>query len=305
MPKTPASPAHAPTLDARSRAFHNVVEALRCLQESGDTKTEWQALAHRLGWTADHMQRVFADWAGISPKRFLQVLRMQSAGKAMQESSVLEASLQAGLSSPGRLHDLVVACEAATPGEWKSGGKGLRVTSGFGATPFGDALLAWTDRGITFLQFTSQLEPVVTRDELTERLHQHWPAATHHREDSEASTRLAALFGHHPPSKPLHLFVRGTNFQVQVWRALLDLPSNTTTSYGALADSLGHPQGARAIAGAVAANPIGILIPCHRVLRADGTLGGYRWGLERKRALLALESIGSQTHSSFGANEEA
>ncbi len=281
-------------------AYSKVAQAIRALGQNPSANTDWRTVARSLDWTPQHLQRVFADWAGITPQQFLQVVRMNAARQALDRESVLEASHSAGLSGPGRLHDLVVRLEAATPGQWKSGGQGLQVVYGFGDTPFGRALLAWTAHGITFLQFTSELEPTVTEDQLLERLQTQWPAAEHVHDPSEAEHRLTDLFGPNRLGAPLSLWVRGTNFQIQVWRALLALAPGQTTSYGDLAQSLGHRQSARAVAGAVAANSIALLIPCHRVLRANGALSGYRWGWERKRALLAWESLAQSPNAMDG-----
>jgi AraC family transcriptional regulator of adaptative response/methylated-DNA-[protein]-cysteine methyltransferase len=202
---------------------------------------------------------------------------------------VLETTYGAGLSGPGRLYDLVVNAEAVTPGELQRGGMGVTIRYGFHPTPFGECLLAITSRGICHLAF---LAPV-SRAEALARLEQDWPLAQ--LAPDQAATRAVATEAFPPPRSAkipsLALHVKGTNFQLKVWRALLDIPAGTVTTYGALAVSLGTPSASRAVGTAVGSNPVSYLIPCHRVIRASGELGGYAWGVERKKVMLLKESL--------------
>ena len=276
------------SMETQSRAYQSVARAIGYLQTHRRQQPTLDELAQAVGWTPAHLQRVFSDWAGISPKRFLQILAMRDAAGVLPEHNVLEASHAAGLSGPGRLHDLVVNCEAVTPGELKSGGAGLNIEHGEGPTPFGPALVAWTTRGVCHLQFVPQESSSAP---LLAALQTQWPKARFEAKPKAAQAQLARIFTRtESKNAPLHVLVRGTNFQVQVWRALLAIPEGTTTTYGELATQLGKPKGARAVASAVASHSIGVLIPCHRVIRASGALGGYRWGLERKLALLGWEA---------------
>ncbi len=232
-----------------------------------------------------HLQRLFSQWAGLSPKRFLQYLTKEQAKKRLLDSQdILSASLGVGLSGPGRLHDLMVSCEGLTPGEIKALGHGVDMGHGRAATPFGDALIGWTARGICFLAFCDGDEEGRVRE-----LAGQWPAARISRDDREAERIAALLFPATPRPGKLHLVLRGTNFQIKVWEALLQTRPPQLISYGRLAALAGSPGAQRAVGSALAANPIGYLIPCHRVIRETGEISNYRWGSGRKLALIAWE----------------
>jgi len=244
--------------------------------------------ARAVGLGPHHFQRLFARWVGVSPKQLVQYLTLERAKRTLRASgSVLDASLASGLSGPGRLHDLFVTFEALTPGEFKRRGAGLRIDYGFHPSPFGECLLLVTPRGLCGLGFTRG-----GRERTLADLTRGWEAAD--RIENPAVTHgLVERIFQAPASAadaPLRLLVRGTAFQVQVWKALLRIPPGTVVSYGDLARRLGQPRAARAVAAANAANPIAYLIPCHRVIRGGGILAGYRWGLERKLAMLSRES---------------
>jgi AraC family transcriptional regulator of adaptative response/methylated-DNA-[protein]-cysteine methyltransferase len=269
--------------------YERIEAAIRFLQEHRLEQPTLAEVAEHVGLSPQHAQRVFKRWAGVSPKRFVQHLTLEHAKRLLAESqSVLETTFAVGLSGPGRLHDLAVALEAATPGELKSGGEGVQIAWGVHSSPFGPCQLAVTDRGICWLAFL----PDRAQDAL-EQLQATWPRAALREEPRRTGSVAAELFAsplRGDAAGTLRLLVRGTNFQVQVWRALLRIPPGAVASYSQLAGLLGRPRATRAVASAVAANPISLLIPCHRVLRTTGHLGGYRWGLDRKRALLAWES---------------
>lgn len=232
------------------------------------------------------LQRVFSAWAGISPKRFLQYLTKEHALAMLRGSAnVLDAALDAGLSGPGRLHDLTVSCEALTPGEIKSGGAGVELRHGIAATPLGEALFGWTARGVCHLAFCDGAAGAEV-----EALRGVWPAANIVRDDAGATALAARVFPTTPQAGRLHLLLRGTNFQIKVWEALLKIPPASLVSYGRLAGHLGQPRAARAVGLAVAANSVAYLIPCHRVIRDDGSCSDYRWGVERKLALRVWEA---------------
>lgn len=238
-------------------------------------------IAAAVGLSEHHLQRVFSEWAGVSPKRFLQYLSKERALQALQQSSdVLAASLAAGLSSPGRLHDLMVSCEAMTPGEIRHQGAGLRIAYGTAVTPFGPALIAWTERGICHLAFAP-----ATSEELVAI----WPRATLHEDQCGAEALVAQIFPTTPQAGKLHLLLRGTNFQIKVWEALIRISPGELRSYSQLAATIGSPKAQRAVGSALAANAVAYLIPCHRVIRESGDIGQYRWGSERKQAMLGYE----------------
>lgn len=230
-----------------------------------------------------HFQRLFTRWAGVSPKRYLQVLTVEKA-KALLRSSepVLEAAWAVGLSSGSRLHDHFLRIEAVTPGEYRDGGRGLRLVHGCAETPLGPAWAVLTPRGIGRLEFleADQLDAAI------EKLRHRWPAAGIDRDDVRVQGELAGLFstpGATGPAPTLHL--EGTAFQVQVWKALIRIPPGCLASYGQIAQAVGRPRAARAVGQAVGDNPVAMLIPCHRVIQGSGLLGGYRWGTTRKLAL--------------------
>jgi AraC family transcriptional regulator, regulatory protein of adaptative response / methylated-DNA-[protein]-cysteine methyltransferase len=246
-------------------------------------------IAAHAGLSEFHFQRLFARWVGISPKRFLQYLTKEHAIGVLAESrSVLDAAYDAGLSGPGRLHDLLVSCEAATPGELRMRGAGLRIVYGFHPSPFGTSLIAATARGVCQLSFVSDGE----EREPLRRLRERWGRAALVEAPKEIRALGDRIFGFaaHDSAAPLHLYVRGTNFQIQVWQALLRIPLGRVVSYEDIARHLGMPKAARAVGNAVGANPIPFLIPCHRVIRKLGQAGNYGEGPLRKQAMLGWEA---------------
>jgi len=266
--------------------YARVERAIRFLERHAGRSPSLAEVAGAAGLSPAHFQRLFTRWAGISPKRFLLFLAKERAVELLRTSAtVLDAAWDAGLSGPGRLHDLLVSTEAATPGEVASGGRGVAVAWGFHPTPFGECLLGITDRGICHLSFVGP----GGRHRALADLRRRWPRATL-REDRPlaASTASRAFAG--TGSQKVRLHLAGTNFQVKVWEALLRIPPGAATTYGDIARRIGRPSAARAVAGAVAANPVAWLIPCHRVLRSLGALAGYRWGIERKQAMLGWEA---------------
>lgn len=269
----------------RLTTYDRVAQAIRYLREHAAAQPGLSDIARAVGLSEFHLQRVFAEWAGLSPKRFLQYLTKEHARQALRANrDVLSAAMEAGLSGPGRLHDLMVSCEAVSPGQMRARGAGLDIGYGFCATPFGEALVAWTPRGVCRLRFVDETRRAAVRD-----LRAEWPRARLSADDGAAAAVAGHIFSRAPTGTPLHLMLRGTNFQIKVWEALLHIPPGSVVSYGNLARTVGSPRAARAVGTAVAANPVAVLIPCHRVIRESGELGGYRWGLERKAALLAWE----------------
>ena len=233
----------------------------------------------------------------MTPKDFLQCLTLAHAKTLLRAGqSVLDSALEAGFSGPGRLHDLCVTLEAASPGEVKSGGKGWRILFGFAETPFGECIAGEGPRGVCYLAFVNGANRQTAEAALAET----WPQAELARDD-QAVARLAARVFHR--SKPeaerpaIRAFVRGSAFQVRVWKALLRVPPGSLVTYGRLAAAIGQPSAARAVGSAVGNNPLAFLIPCHRVIRETGLLGGYRWGPARKRAMLAWETAAAGCRS--------
>ncbi len=246
-----------------------------------------QQIAAAVGLSPYHFARLFRQWAGISPKQYLQRLSLDAAQRSLAgHASVLDAALDAGLSGPGRLHDLSVAIDAVTPGEFKARGHGIEFVQGLARTPFGTVRVASTDRGISFLGFIDESGVAPG----WEAFEQTWNRADWRESDRSAQRIADAIWGLRAGhGHRIRLWVNGSNFQVQVWQALLRRAADSTVSYAELAREIGNPAASRAVGNAVGANPVAWLIPCHHVLRANGGLGGYRWGIKRKRAIIAWE----------------
>lgn len=255
------------------------------------------AMAAAVGLSEFHFQRLFKAWAGISPKRFVQFLTLEYAKRALDRSrSLLDASYDAGLSGPSRLHDLFVNLEAVTPGEYRSGGRGVAIRYGTHESPFGPCLLAATGRGICGLSFLRGDGVADPEERALAELRRSWPAAEI-APDAAATRHMAERIFEVEPGdagEPLRVVVRGTNFEVQVWQALLRIPSGGVLAYEDVARLIGRPRAARAVGQAVAHNPVSFIIPCHRVIQKSGAFGSYGGGIMRKRAMLAWEAAHSQ-----------
>lgn len=265
-----------------TKHYERIEAAIRFIDAHAREQPGLAEVAAAVGLSEHHFHRLFREWAGITPKRFLQLLTLEHAKRRLEESSsVLQASFRTGLSGPSRLHDLFVTLEGVTPGEHRAGGDGVEVRWGVAGTRFGTAFVARTPRGVCHLAFSDDGAEGPLRE-----LEGRWPRARLERDDESAIDVVDRIFRDHPI--PLH--VRGTNFQVQVWQALLSIPPGAVASYSDVARAVGRADAVRAVAGAVSRNRIGWLIPCHRVIRAVGEAGGYRWGGTRKRAMLAWEA---------------
>lgn len=269
--------------------YERIARVIRYIDDERVRQPDLATLAKQAGLSPHHFHRLFTSWAAVTPKDFLQCLTLQHAKARLREGdSVLGAALESGLSGPGRLHDLCVTLEAASPGEIKAGGAGWTITAGIAESPFGRVAIGQGPRGICHLAF---LDDEPARSALV-AMQAEWPHATVKRDD-DATARLARrIFEPQASSRsrpPLRAFVRGTEFQVRVWRALLQLDRGDLVTYGRLASSVGSPSAARAVGTAVSHNPLAYLIPCHRVIRETGIVGEYRWGSVRKRAMLAWE----------------
>ncbi|HEY9840223.1 MAG TPA: methylated-DNA--[protein]-cysteine S-methyltransferase [Candidatus Obscuribacterales bacterium] len=264
-------------------------QAVAWLEANYQTQPSLDQIADQAGFSPMHFQRLFKEGVGISPKRFLQLTTLRHAkGLLAQEHSVLDTSLAVGLSGPGRLHDLCVECEAVTPGDVRRRGEGLVMDWGIHETPFGPALIALTDKGICELAFLPDKRHKGKTP--AQGLAAKWPGAVLIENPARTAAVLERVFSAEPG--PLTLYLRGTNFQIQVWKALLGIPAGQVVSYQAISRWLGQPAAMRAVGSAVGQNPISYLIPCHRVLRSDGGIGGYAGGTVRKRILLACEMAG-------------
>lgn len=272
-----------------STDYQRVAEAIHYLAENYREQPDLDQLAAHLHLSPHHLQRLFTRWAGISPKRFVQFLTAEHAKQLLATAhTVLDATYETGLSSPGRLHDLFVSTEAVTPGEYKAQGAGLTIHYGRHATPFGDCLLAATERGICLLLFIDEGGWEAAQAELQRE----WQGAALCFDPSFTQPLIDQIFPAEPTDEhsPVKLFLKGTNFQIKVWQALLKIPFGGAASYEDIAQAIGQPGAARAVGGAVGANHIAYLIPCHRVIRKNGLLKDYRWGATRKKAILSWEA---------------
>ena len=251
-------------------------------------------VASHLNLSPYHFQRLFTRWAGISPKRFLQTLTVSHAKALLKESlSLMETTNELGLSSTARLHDHFVNLEAITPGEYKNRGENLKIYYGVHETKFGKAFIAVTKRGVCKLSFIDDDNDSM----LVSELEQCWTYATLKESKKVSKPYINSIFSEEK-QQPLSLYVKGTNFQINVWKALLNIPYGKLTTYGQLANLIGNPKASRAVGSAVAANPVSLLIPCHRVIRASGSIGEYRWGSTRKRSILCMETLANMINKS-------
>ncbi len=267
--------------------YRRIDLALRYIDSHVREQPTLEVVAEAVGMSPFHFQKLFSRWAGISPKKFLQAISAERARAVLTTStSTLEAAWKTGLSGTGRLHDLIVSVDAVAPGAFGKGGSGLCIYWGIGTSPFGYCFVGLTDRGICRLEFHDGADP----NGGVARLRSDWPEASFERDDAKVEAVLEQVFGAAVvPGARLSLLVRGTNFQIQVWRALIAIPEGRLTTYGDIAHAIDRDGANRAVGSAVGKNPISYLIPCHRVIRKIGETGGYRWGQERKRVLLARE----------------
>jgi AraC family transcriptional regulator of adaptative response/methylated-DNA-[protein]-cysteine methyltransferase len=284
-----------------SEDYLRIEQAILYLENHYKDQPGLEEVAAKIGLSEYHFQRVFTRWAGVSPKRFLQFLTKEGAkGLLAQSENLLETTYQVGLSSLGRLHDLFVTTEAVTPGEYKSRGAGVTIRYGIHPTPFGKCLIATTERGICHLSFVQTGEAVLRASEAVPRtgegdaidnLVADWNQATMIEDYGSTVGLIEPIFDlrYSNRGKPLNVHLRGTNFQLKVWEALLQVPAGEVTTYAGIAARIGNPGAVRAVGTAVGHNPIAVLIPCHRVIRKVGEFGNYRYGALRKKALLARE----------------
>ncbi|GAA3866464.1 bifunctional helix-turn-helix domain-containing protein/methylated-DNA--[protein]-cysteine S-methyltransferase [Celeribacter arenosi] len=278
----------APALSVEDRYHYNVIRRAIDLIDDAEAPLSLDELSSALGMSPYHFQKTFSQWAGVSPKRYQQYLTLGHAKTLLAQShTMLDVAGATGLSGTGRLHDLFVRWEAMTPGEFARRGAGVTIAYGYVDTPFGDALAMATQVGLCALAFTSETTRDATYAELTDR----WPQAQFVEDAVRCRALVESALG--GGRTPLHVI--GAPFQIKVWEALLSIPDGTVTTYGDVAAAIGSPGAVRAVGTAVGRNPIGLLIPCHRVLRKSGALGGYHWGLPVKRAILAYESARHDT----------
>ena len=290
MEKTMLSPDRISDVTPAPSGDYDVVRrAIAFISEHWRIQPEVEAIAHASGVTPDELHHLFRRWAGLTPMAFLQALTIDHARGLLRDSaSVLDAAYEVGLSGPGRLHDLFVAHEAMSPGEWKTGGEGLKMYYGFHPSPFGLALVIATERGLAGLAFA---DPGGQRPAL-EDMQRRWPHATYIEDSARTAPLASRIFDSSMwnPTEPLRIVMIGTDFEVRVWETLLSIPMGKASTYSDIANKIGKPKAARAVGAAVGKNPMSFVVPCHRVLGKSGDITGYHWGLTRKRAMLGWEA---------------
>ena len=273
----------------KNEDYQRIASAIAFIRQNHLNQPSLSAVAQHIGLSESHFQRLFTQWAGISPKRFLQYLTLEYAKlKINQTKSLLDLTFNVGLSSPGRLHDLFVNLEAMSPGEYKQSGKGIVIRYGIHDTPFGKSLIATTTRGICNLHFLDTVDKLIAEQIIRDS----WSNAQiiHDRQATQSLCQLIFYSANFDTQQSLTVLVKGTNFQIQVWRALLRIPSGGLVTYQTIAEAIARPTASRAVGNAVGKNPIAYLIPCHRVIRASGEVGNYQWGSSRKNAILGWEA---------------
>jgi len=286
---SPKPPTVAPAACGLDDDYAVVRRAVAFISEHWRSQPDIEAIAHACGVTPDELHHLFRRWAGLTPKEFVAAITLDHARKLLRDrASVLDAAYAVGLSGPGRLHDLFVTHEAMSPGEWKAGGEGLTLAYGFHPSPFGDALLVATERGLAGLAFADADEKVRALDDMRRR----WPRAQFHEDAARAAGLARRIFDPKlwKQNRPLRVVMIGTDFEVRVWDALLKIPMGRVITYSDVAAKIHAPKGARAVGAAVGKNPIAFVVPCHRVIGKGGDLTGYHWGLTRKRAMLGWEA---------------
>ncbi|WP_139405412.1 bifunctional transcriptional activator/DNA repair enzyme AdaA [Aeromonas veronii] len=268
--------------------YARIADAIRFIASQVERQPTLDEIAAHVHLSPFHFQRLFSRWAGVTPKRYLQVLTLERAKALLQESRpLLEVADTLGLSSGSRLYDHFVQLEAVTPGEYKQRGAGLVIDHGVHDTPFGQAFVALTPRGVCNFSFLDDKAPEAPLTTLARS----WPAARLQEAPSRTQGVINTMFdGSKTPDRPISLHVSGTNFQISVWRALLQIPPAKVVSYAQVASAVGNPKAARAVGLAVGANPVALMIPCHRVIQQNGKLGGYHWGETRKQAIHVWEA---------------
>ncbi|QNK86044.1 methylated-DNA--[protein]-cysteine S-methyltransferase [Aliarcobacter cryaerophilus] len=270
-------------MEKNSSTYNQIEKAIKYIDENFKSHPSIDEIAKNVGMSKYHFIRVFKDYVGLTPQQFLHSVTLNYAKEHIKESkSILDSSLDIGLSSSSRLHELFVNLIGVTPKEWKEKGKDVEITYGFGQTPFGEALIGFTDKGICYLGFIDN-----NKKEIFQRFNELWENANLVFNEKLANEYLENIF---IKNKKYPLLVKGTNLQINVWKALLNLPNGEIATYSDIANIVDKPKSVRAVASAIGKNHIGYLIPCHRVIAKSGAMSGYRWGIERKENLLAFEA---------------
>lgn len=266
--------------------YERIAEAIEFIQENYKDQPTLVQIAEKINLSPFHFQKLFTEWAGVSPKKFLQYISIQHAKQMLgtHQATLFDAAIETGLSGTGRLHDLFVNIEGMTPREYKNKGANLNINYSFGESPFGKIMVASTHKGICYMGFSDDSE--TTFLELKNR----FPNANFVQKSDEIQENALKIYSQDwNDIGKIKLHLKGTDFQLKVWEALLAIPTGRLSTYGELAESIDKPKAARAVGTAIGSNPIAFLIPCHRVIQATGALGGYMWGTTRKAAIIGWE----------------
>lgn len=267
--------------------YGRIAQAISYINGNFKTQPSLDEVAEKINLSPFHFQRLFTEWAGVSPKKFLQYLTVEHAKKMLKENqaTLFETAFETGLSGTSRLHDLFVNIEGMTPGEYKNGGENLTINYSFAETPFGNILVASTAKGICHIAFADVAEDAL------EVLKTKFPNAVYRQFADAAQQHALYIFTHDwDRISEIKLHLKGTDFQLKVWETLLKIPTGQLTTYGAVAKEIGMPSASRAVGSAIGANPVAFIIPCHRIIQSTGTLGQYHWGSTRKTAIIGWEA---------------
>ena len=275
-----------------ARDYAIVRRAIAFLSETWEEQPDLDRLAHHLGLSPAYCQKLFKRWCGLSPKEFVQAITADHARRLLADSaSVLDCAHEVGLSGASRLYDLFVSHEAMTPGDFKRRGEGLELAYVFHPSPFGEALIMVTNRGVAGLAFVNE-DAGQTRAEALADMMRRWPRAHYVEAPERTLPHFHRIFdvSNWNSERPVRVILIGTDFEIRVWETLLKIPMGRVVSYADIARHIGCPTATRAVGSAIGRNPLSFVVPCHRVVRGDGNLGGYHWGLTRKKALIGWET---------------
>ncbi|TZF83802.1 methylated-DNA--[protein]-cysteine S-methyltransferase [Pedobacter sp. BS3] len=267
--------------------YNRIAQAINYIRQNFKSQPDLDEVAEKVHLSPFHFQRLFTEWAGVSPKKFLQYISIEHAKKLLKESQVtlFEAAGETGLSGTGRLHDLFIHIEGMTPAEYKNGGRNLMINYSFAESPFGNILVASTQKGICYMAFADDEQQAL------QGLHHHFPNAQFRQMTDRIQQNALSVFTHNwQELNQVKLHLKGTDFQLKVWETLLKIPLGKVSTYGTIAQTIGTPHASRAVGTAIGSNPVAFLIPCHRVIRSTGVVGGYMWGNTRKTAIIGWES---------------
>jgi AraC family transcriptional regulator, regulatory protein of adaptative response / methylated-DNA-[protein]-cysteine methyltransferase len=267
--------------------YNRIAEAIDYIKTNFKEQPNLDAVAEKVHLSPFHFQRLFTDWAGVSPKKFLQYISVEHAKQILKDkqTTLFDAAYETGLSGTGRLHDLFIKIEGMTPGEFKNGGENLQINYSYAESPFGNILVASTPKGICYMVFADNEQQALTN------LMQHFPKAQLKQMVDLIQQNALYIFTHDwSKLNKIKLHLKGTDFQLKVWEALLKIPMGKLSTYGTIAEEIKNPNASRAVGTAIGSNPVAFLIPCHRVIQSTGTFGGYMWGPTRKTAIIGWEA---------------